>query len=77
MLISLLEFCKELGVKKGAGDLESIEGFSLETLRTGLSMKLWMYLVDPKNHILNVLCHYLDFWLVTKISHTHKLMHTG
>ena len=26
-------------------------------------MMLWMYLVDPKDHILKVSCHYLYFWL--------------
>ena len=27
------------------------------------SMVLWMYLVDPQNHILKVLCHNLEFRL--------------
>ena len=26
-------------------------------------MMLWMYLLDPQNHILKVLCHNLEFWL--------------
>ena len=26
-------------------------------------MMLWMYLFDPQNHILKVLCHNLEFWL--------------
>ena len=26
-------------------------------------MTLWMYLVDPKDHILKVQCHYLYFWM--------------
>ena len=26
-------------------------------------MTSWMTLVDPKDHILKVLCHYLYFWL--------------
>ena len=26
-------------------------------------MTTWMTLVDPKDHILKVLCHYLYFWL--------------
>ena len=33
------------------------------SLRAGLSMTLWMYLVDPKDHILKVSCPYLHFWL--------------
>ena len=24
---------------------------------------LWMYLLDPQNHILKVLCHNMEFWL--------------
>ena len=27
------------------------------------SMMSWMYLLDPQNHILKVLCHNLEFWL--------------
>ena len=42
--------------------LEDVEGSWQETWRTGSSLTSWMYLVDPKNHILNVLCHYLYFW---------------
>ena len=26
-------------------------------------MRLWMYLVDPKDHILKVLCKYIYYWL--------------
>ena len=26
-------------------------------------MMLWMYLLDPQNHILKVWCHNLEFWL--------------
>ena len=48
------------------GDLEDIEGSWPQTWRTGSSIKLWMYLVDPRDHILKVLCHYLDFWLKYK-----------
>ena len=29
-------------------------------------MPLWIYLVDPKDPILKVLCHYLYFWLIYK-----------
>ena len=29
-------------------------------------MTLWMYLLDPKGHILKVLWHYLNFWLKYK-----------
>ena len=46
------------GVKNG-GYLEDIEGSWPVTWRTGSSLMLWMYLVDPKDHILKVLCCYL------------------
>ena len=36
------------------GYLEDVEGSWPETWRTGSSLALWMYLVDPKDHILNV-----------------------
>ena len=39
--------------------LEDIEGSWPETWRTGSFMMVWRYLVDPKDHILKVLCWYL------------------
>ena len=54
VLIYLLEVCQEWGVKNGG------------TWRTESSLTLWMYLVDPKDHILKILCHYLNFWLSYK-----------
>ena len=47
-----------MGFKKG-GDLEDVEGSWHKTLRTGSSKTLCMYLLDPKDHILKDLCHYL------------------
>jgi hypothetical protein len=29
----------------------------------GSSMTIWMYWIDPKEHILKVLCQYLYYWL--------------
>ena len=50
MLISLLEVCQEWGVRYvGTGRI--------------LRVPDRMYLVDPKDHILKVLCQYLFFWL--------------
>ena len=59
-----------MGGQEG-GYLEEVEGSWPETWRTGLSMTLWMYLVDPKNHILKVSCHYLYFRL--KYKHMSRL----
>ena len=42
---------------------EDVEGSWQETWRTGSSLTSWMYLVDPKDHILKVSCWYLYFWL--------------
>ena len=46
------------GVKNGVY-LEDIEGSWPVNWRTGSSLILWLYLVDPKDHILKVLCCYL------------------
>ena len=63
--------CVSKGGEEG-GYLEDIEGSWPETWRTGSSMTLWMYLVDPEDHIMKVLCHYLYVWRrykdVTKLS---------
>ena len=40
-------------------------------------MTLWMYLVDPKDHILNVLCHNLYFWLKYKGNLKKKVAKLG
>ena len=48
-----------------------------ETDRTGSSLTLWMYLIDPKNHILKVSCHYLYFWLLDKFVHGRWLVVGG
>ena len=45
------------------GYLEDVEGSRPETWRTGSSLMLWMYLVDPKDDILKVSCHYIVFLL--------------
>ena len=47
-----------MGGQEG-GYLEDVEGSWPETWRTGSSLTLWMYLVDPKDHILKILCWYL------------------
>ena len=52
----------EMGGQEG-GYLEDVEGFWRKTWRSGLSMRLRMYLVDPKDHILKVLCRYPYYWL--------------
>ena len=44
------------------GYLEDAEGSWQETWRTGSSLLSWMTLVEPKDHILKVSCHYLYFW---------------
>ena len=46
------------------GYLEDVEGSWLETLRTGSSLMIWMCLVHPKDHILQVSCHFLRFWQI-------------
>ena len=51
-----------IGSVSGRGDLEGIEGSWSETWRTGSSMTLWIYLVDPNYNILKRLCYYLYFW---------------
>ena len=70
MLISLLEVCQEGGVKKG-GTCRMLRVPDWKAWRTGSSMTLWMYLVDPKDHILKVSCYYLYFWL--KYKHMSRL----
>ena len=49
VLISLLEVCQEWG-----------EGGQEQGLHEG---RLGFLMVNPNNHILNVLCHYLYCWL--------------
>ena len=43
-------------------NLEDAEGSWRETWRTGSFLTSWMTMVDPKDHILKVLCHSLYFW---------------
>ena len=45
------------------GYLEDVEGSWLETWRTGTSLMSWMTLVDPKDPILKVSCHYLYLFI--------------
>ena len=52
-----------MGVQE-EGYLEDFEGSWSETWRTGSSKTLWMYMVDTKDHILKVLCHYLLSYLI-------------
>ena len=43
--------------------IEDVEGSWPETWRTVSSLTLWIFLVNPKNHITKILFHYLYFWL--------------
>ena len=43
--------------------LKDVEGSLSELQRTVSSLKVWMYLIDPKEYILKVFCHYLHFLL--------------
>ena len=56
MMVSLLKVCQEWMGGPLCWYLEDIEGYLQETWRTGSSLTSWMYLVDPKDHILNDLC---------------------
>jgi hypothetical protein len=49
--------------QEGGGVFDDVKGSWPETWRIGSSMTLWMTLVDPKDHILKVSCHYLYSWL--------------
>ena len=50
------------------GYLEDVEGSRSETWRTWSSLTTGMTLVEPKDHILKVLCPYLYFWLSYSVS---------
>ena len=64
------KFCVDISIRSPSGRegqeggyLEDVEGSWSETWKTESSLATWMTLVDPKDHILKVLCHYLYFWL--------------
>ena len=60
------------GCQEG-GDLEDIEGSWPEIWRTGSSMTLWMYLVDPRDHILKFCVTILIFgWNIRVCYHGNK-----
>ena len=55
--------CVKNGEGQEGGYLEDVEGSWSETWRTGSSLTFLMCCVDPKDHILKLLLHYLHFWL--------------
>ena len=64
VLISQLEVCQK------GGYLKDVEGSWQETWMTGSTMMFLMYWVDPMDHMLKVLWHFLYFWL--KYKHLKK-----
>ena len=67
VLTPLLEVFLEWKVKtQDCWYVEDVEGSWQETWRTGSYLMTGITSVEPKYHILKVLCHYLYFWLKYK-----------